>query len=147
MSNLASMTDGSFAGLGGAFAKQLAETGGCATWDGRGLRLFSGETGSEFQVKGTNGKIVTNDNLPSASTLLAGPGALQEASAASSNDRGNTGAAPADAGTAAEEKEEHETPSKRRWLELTEFDKFDAVWTNSADATAAMAKNSECGCT
>ena len=36
MRNHASMTDGSFAGDGGAFAKQLAATGRSAIWDGRG---------------------------------------------------------------------------------------------------------------
>ena len=56
-------TDGSFAGVGGAFEKQLAAT----EWS---VVLFSGKIGSEFQVKDTVGKVVTNDKLPSFSTLV-----------------------------------------------------------------------------
>ena len=85
MSYHASMTDGSFARVGGAFAKQLAATEGSAIFDGRGLALFSGNTGSEFQVKDTDDEIVTNDKMASLSTLLSGPGAPLDATT-SSND-------------------------------------------------------------
>ena len=59
----------------------------------RSFRLFSGKTGSAFQVEDIDGKVVTSDELPSLSTLLSGPGPL-EATAASSNDTGRTAAAP-----------------------------------------------------
>ena len=99
----ASMTDGSFARVGGAFAKQLAVTGGSAIFDGRGLALFSGNTGSEFQVKDTDDEIVTNDKMAS---LLWTP--RRPETTRSTGDGGGT-------------------PPKRRKKELTECDKLDAV--------------------
>ena len=81
MSNHASMTRQLVRGSWWC-AHEATGGDGSATLDGRGLGLFSGKTGSEFQVQDADGKVVTNDKLSSLSALSSGPGAPLEATAA-----------------------------------------------------------------